>query len=331
MTVWLLMIVLLFAALAFLVLPLYRQSRRLSPLLAGCIVFVVASSAALYNHIGQPGVVSGPASTPDINAMVSSLAERLQDNPDDVNGWRMLGRSYQTLKQYDQSMAAYEKAIELEGGQNSQTLVALALVVVEAEGGEMSGRSAGLLENALAIDANNPNALFYSGLAAASRGDTEVAADRWEILMSLNAPPEIRDLLQEKINEWRGIDVAPARQLAEQTGAVVRVGVSVSNDAKTTLPAEATVYVIARDPSQPSPPIAVARRRLSELPTVVELGDRDSMVPGRSLSAFSTFELIARVSVSGQPVAQSGDWFGSLIFKVGRDDAVELTVDQQVQ
>lgn len=331
MTVWLLMIVLLLAALAFLVLPLYRESGRLSPLLGGCIVFVVASSAALYHHIGHPGVPSGPASTPDINAMVTSLDERLQDNPDDINGWQMLGRSYQTLKQYDKAIAAYEKAIELESGQNSQTLVALALVVVEAEDGEISGRAAGLLENALAIDANNPNALFYGGMAAASRGDTDVAADRWEILMGLNAPPEIQELLQEKINEWRGVAGTPAAQSTERAGAVVRVGLSVSSEAQSTLPVEATVYIIARDPGQPSPPIAVARRRLSELPTVVELGDRDSMVPGRSLSAFPTFELIARVSVSGQPIAQSGDWFGSLIFEVGTNDAVNLTVDQQVQ
>ena len=324
------LVVLLIAALNFLILPLYRESRRLTPLLATCIVFVVAGSAILYLYIGNPGIPSGVAQTPDVGAMVGSLASRLEENPDDVKGWQMLGRSYQTLKQHDQAIAAYEKAIELEGGQNSQTLVALALALVENEGGTISGRATGLLENALAIDPNNPNALFYSGLAVASRGNTALAADRWEILMGLNAPPEIRELLQENINEWRGVATTPDAQAAEKSGAIVSVGVSLSDDAKAELPVDATVFVIARDPAQTSPPIAVTRRRLSELPVVVELGDRDSMIPGRLLSAFSTIELVARVSVAGQAMAQPGDWFGSMTIESGLSEPVQLVVDQKV-
>ena len=83
-------------------------------------------------------------------------------------------------------------------------------------------------------------------------------------------------------------------------------------------------------PAQPAPPIAVARRRLSELPASVELGDRESMIPGRSLSGFAEFELVARVSVSGQPTEQSGDWYGALIVKPAENDTIELSINQQV-
>jgi cytochrome c-type biogenesis protein CcmH len=96
------------------------------------------------------------------------------------------------------------------------------------------------------------------------------------------------------------------------------------------LPAEASVFVIARDPAQPSPPIAVARRQLSELPATVELGDSNSMIPGRNLSAFAEFEIIARISASGQPIAQSGDWFASAIVNPQQIDAATLKIDQQV-
>ena len=54
------------------------------------------------------------------------------------------------------------------------------------------------------------------------------------------------------------------------------------------------------------------------------------MIPGRSLSGFSEFELIARVSVSGQPTAQSGDWFGSRIVKPAESDAVTLSIERQI-
>jgi len=114
-------------------------------------------------------------------------------------------------------------------------------------------------------------------------------------------------------------------------GAVVSAEVSIADDALASLPAEASVFIIARDPAQPSPPIAVTRRLLSELPALVELGDSDAMIPGRTLSAFSRFEVVARVSVSGQPVAQSGDWYTSAIVTPAEASKVSLLIDQQVQ
>ena len=316
-------------ALFFGVWPVYRHSRRLTPLLAAIFAFIVVLSVSLYNYIGNPGVPSGAGTTPDTAAMVTSLAAKLEDNPDNVNGWKMLARSYKTLQQFDAAMNAYERAMEIEGGQNAQTLVELALVIVDRDGGAVSTQAEALLETALALDPNDPNSLFYSGMAAARRGDTDLAADRWEILLGLNAPPEIRDLVRQKISEWRGEPSQDVTKPVEQPGSVVLVSLSLSAAARAAISGDATVYIIARDPAQPGPPIAVARRRMSELPMVVELGDRDAMIPGRSLSGFAQFELLARISVSGNPVAESGDWFGALIFRSGDDKAIDLVIDQQ--
>lgn len=326
MTLWIILVLLSLAAMAFVVWPLYRPSGRLTLLLVGVIVFTVGLSSMLYYRIGSPEVPSGAGTMPDVDEMVILLAERLENKPNDLYGWTMLGRSYRTLQRFDESIAAYERAVELESGQNPDTLVALATVLTERQGGAVSGRAASLLKNALVIDPKNQNALFYSGYAAASRGDTALAAERWELLMGLNSAPEIQELLRKKIREWRG-GVSPS---GVSTEIVVAASISLSASALAVLPVEATVYVIARDLAQPLPPIAVARRQLSELPTLVQLGDRDSMVPGRSLSAFPQFELVARVSISGAPMAQSGDWFGSLIFDAGQDSTVELVIDQQV-
>jgi hypothetical protein len=70
---------------------------------------------------------------------------------------------------------------------------------------------------------------------------------------------------------------------------------------------------------------------LSELPTVVELGDGESMVAGRALSGFVEFELEARVSLSGQPGRQPGDWFGSVLVRPADSGSVSLSIDTQVQ
>jgi len=326
MTLWAILVFLSCAALAFAAWPLFRATGRFTLMLAGVIVFIAGSSAALYMNIGAPGIPSGAGSLPGANEMVASLEKRLESNPGDVNGWMMLGRSYQTLQQFDQAVLAFEKAFELENGQNAQTSVALALALMEQKGGEMPDRASSLFENALALQPDNANALFYAGGAAARRGDTALAADRWETLLGQNAPPEIRELLQKKIDEWRGVTARPI----EQAGTVVTLNVSLSENAMTKLTSDTTVFVIARDPSQPSPPIAVVRRRLSELPTSVELSDRDSMIPGRALSGFAELELIARVSISGAPVAQPGDWFGSMIVEINKGQTVDLIIDQAV-
>jgi len=323
---WVTFVVLLLAALGFVVWPLLRNTARSSALLTVAIVATVALSVGLYYRIGNPGVPSGAGTAPDIDEMVASLAIRLQQQPDDIKGWKMLGQSYQTMRRFEESIAAYEKAIQLEDGQNAETLVSLSLVLLDAQGGVISARATGLLENALALDANNPQALFYGGFAAANRGDTALAADRWEMLLGLNAPPEIRTLLQEKIDEWRGVKTAAV----DNFDVIVSAHVSLAVAARAALPPEATVFVIARDPHQPSPPIAVARRRLSELPLTVQLSDRESMVPGRLLSAFPQFELLVRVSISGAPIAKSGDWFGATLFDVGESHEVTLVVDQEV-
>lgn len=332
MTMWALMIVLSLLALAFVVWPLYRSSGRLTPVIAAVIVATVALSATMYHYIGDPNVPSGAGSTPPAEDMVVALAERLEEDPEDINGWLMLARSYQTMQQYDEAISAFEKAVELEKGQNAQTLVSLAIALMGQQDGELSERSASLFENALALEPNNANALFYGGGAAARRGNTTLAADRWEMLLSQNAPPEIQDLLQRKINEWRGLPPPSMPQEAPPVddGSIVSINLSVSEDAKSALPQGARVYVIARDPAQPSPPIAVVPLRLSDLPTVVSLGDQNSMVAGRLLSSFFEFEIVARVSRTGTPSAQSGDWSGSLLASPNDGHTIDLVIDQEI-
>jgi len=354
MTLWILLAVMSLVAVGFAVWPLYRHQRSLSPLIGAAVILVVALSSGLYYRQGSPDLPSGGAGAvaPGMDDAINALAERLAADPNNPEGWQMLGRSYMSLGNYSGAVEAFEKAVELESAQNPQALVSLGEALLASTGTEIDGRVASLFENALALDPNNSQALFYGGIGAFNRGDTNLAADRWERLMGLNPPAEIQGILQQRIAEWRG-EAPPAMQHPElpsaetaaataeavveeapgplSDGAVVRARISLSAEAVAALPAEATVFLIARDPAVPVPPIAAARRRLSELPGYVEIGDRESMVPGRELSNFAEFELIARVSLSGQPGAQPGDWFGSIIVVPAGGKDVELEIHEQVQ
>lgn len=341
MTFWIILVVLCLAAIAFVVWPLYRRTKRFTPLLATVIVLTAVVSAGLYQQIGSPGIPSGRGGQDahGVKEAIESLQARLANEPEDIGGWKMLGRSYMSIQNFGGAVTAFEKAMELESGRNAQTLVDLAMALLQRDQTDIVGRPASLLESALALDPNNPAALFYGGAGAANRGDTETAASRWEVLLGLNPPAEILPVLNQRIAEWRGRPVptvqpspesAQPPQSAAPDDAVVVARVSLSEAASAALQSDAFVFIIARDPAAPSPPIAVVRRRLSELPADIALGDGQSMVAGRELSGFDEFELVARVSLSGGPGATTGDWFGSLIVKPSEKESVSLTIDQQV-
>lgn len=122
----------------------------------------------------------------------------------------------------------------------------------------------------------------------------------------------------------------PIPAVANDRPSGVTVRVSLGEAAASAADANATVFVIARDPEQPSPPIAAVRRKVSELPDEVTIADADAMIPGRVPSAFARLEIVARVSMSGQPMAQSGDWFGSAILEMANADGIDITIDQSV-
>jgi cytochrome c-type biogenesis protein CcmH len=267
--------------------------------------------------------------------MMASLEQRLAEQPDDLDGWKMLGRSYLQLQKFPQAIAAFERAVELEASSNPDTLADLGEAVLSNDDTAITGRAGDLFEQAVAVGPANPKALFYGGIAASARGDRALAAERWEALLALSPPPEIRTILEQRVAAWRGVEPPRAgegeKPQAEVTQPVVAVDVSLGADAAREIGPDATVFIIARDPAQPSPPIAALRRKASELPLRVALGDVDAMMPGRLLSAYDTLEIVARASVSGEPLEQAGDWYGERTISTADTRAINIVIEQKVQ
>jgi cytochrome c-type biogenesis protein CcmH len=327
--IWLLFGLMLLAAALFVAWPLYRRERRLSASLVAGVGTVMVLSAGVYSFTGTP--VEPPA--PSVDAMMSSLEQRLAEQPDDLDGWKMLGRSAIHLEDWPKAVTAFERAVELESATNAQTLADLGEAMLNNDWNTITGRAGDLFENAIVISPTNHKALFYAGVAAVERGNLELGAERWEALLAQSPPPEVQAILRERIAVWRGEE--PAATPAVATGeAVIEVDLSLSADASEAVGPDATVYIIARDPAQPSPPVAAVRRKASELPLTVTLGDGDSMIPGRLLSSFRQLEIVARASISGEPLARAGDWYGQETIDPGAGgiaDAVRIHIEQRVQ
>jgi len=328
---WILFGVMLLLASTMLVWPLYRHQRRVSATSILIVAGIVGLSAGLYSYIGTPDTSTDSfAADSNIEAMVASLDARLQDNPRDLKGWKMLGRSYMQLGDLPKAIVAFEKAVSLEGSSNGETLVSLGEAEFSYDRTAISGRAGQLFESGLALDPNNPRALFFAGLTAAERGDTLLAADRWELLLALSPQPELQDILRQRVAAWRGEPVPEPQVSPTPAKGVVSIDISIGDVATMGIDPAAVVFVIARDPAQPSPPLAVTRRRAGDLPTVVAIGDSDAMVTGRVPSAYEQLEIIVRVSASGQPIAQPGDWFGQALVSPADAASIAIVVDQQV-
>ncbi len=323
--------IMLLLAAATVVWPVYLYQRRFSATIAAILVGIIGLSASLYSHIGTPDTATANlAADSTVDAMVASLDARLQDNPQDLNGWKMLGRSYMQLGNQPKAIAAFEKAVALEGSSNGETLVSLGEAVFTDDQTTIDGRAGRLFESGLALAPDNPRALFYAGLAAAQRGDTLVAADRWELLLASSPPPQLEDVLRQRVAEWRGEPIPESLSPSMPAAAVVAVDIAIGDSAAGAIEPAAVVFIIARDPGQPSPPLAVTRRRAGDLPAIVTIGDADAMVPGRLPSAYQQLEIIVRVSASGQPMAQPGDWFGQGMARLADGASIAIVIDQQV-
>jgi len=258
---WILVAVMLSAGVLFVAIPLYRAEQRLSVTSMLSIVTITAISAIVYSEIGTPNaseqlVSRSSDQMPELDNAITSLSARLQENPDDLRGWKMLGRSYIEIQNYQGAVFAFERAVELESAQNSDTLSNLAEALFYGDQRTMLGRAGDLFEQALAISPGHPKALFFGGMVAMQRGNTELAAQRWEALLATSPPPQIEAILREQVAALRGTDMA-LPDTAENS-VVVNVNIALGENAGAAEMPDLTVFIIARDPAQLHPSLRYA-------------------------------------------------------------------------
>jgi cytochrome c-type biogenesis protein CcmH len=290
-------------------------------------VLVVGSALLYLTWSNWPWHAPPAADSPE--RMVANLARSLERNPDNLDGWLMLGQSYIVLQEYPLAYRAYERADRLSGGRNADALTGEAEALAMNDPSELDTRAARLIEHALTLAPDSGKALFFGAALAARRGELPLAKQRFEKLLAMNPPETLRPVLEQQIT---AID----RQLAAGAGpaaAAVAPGSAPAVRVQITLAAALSgragafpLFVFVRDPAHPGPPLA-ARRLSSEFPQEVVLTPRDSMVPGRAFASGQSVEVVARIARSGNPVGASGDPFGTVSYQVGKDGLVGLVID----
>lgn len=163
-----------------------------------------------YMLIGNPKAIDPANTAPqkqmtaaDIDAMVAKLAARMESNPDDMNGWVMLGRSYKMLGRYDEAVAAYGKA-ETFIEQDPELLASYAETLAMASGKGLTGKARELIDKALKLDPKHAHTLFLAGAAAMEAGDAKNGIAYWEALLpQVEAGSELDQMLRKGIEEMK--------------------------------------------------------------------------------------------------------------------------------
>jgi cytochrome c-type biogenesis protein CcmH len=275
------------------------------------------------------------AVAPDVAAMIAKLEQHLRDDPNDLAGWLMLGRSYTALQRLDDAVGAYTHAHQVDA-KSAEAALGLGEAIAMRAGGEITPPASELFEEALSLTPNNPKALLYGGFAAATRGDRALARSRWQALKDLHPPAQIEQMLDARIAELgpvseSGTNALPAGTSASVEGsapAQVTVNIRIAPALKSRLKPEAPLFVFAREPGSQGPPLAAKRLTSAAVGTQVKLSAADSMMPGRVLVSGRRVAITARVSFSGQPTPAAGDLYGELNYDVGHDGALDLVIDR---
>jgi cytochrome c-type biogenesis protein CcmH len=126
---------------------------------------------------------STPRQLPDVDTMIERLAARLQAQPDDAEGWRMLGWSYFHVEQPIKAAEAYARAVALRP-QSAEFNSAYGEALVGAEGGIVTPKTLEAFRGALAIDAQDPRARYFVALSKLQASDKKAA---FEDLLGLQA------------------------------------------------------------------------------------------------------------------------------------------------
>jgi len=309
------------------------------PLIAVGLYWQIGSPQMVTGAIAQPtggghGVGEG-GEMPPVDQLADMLADKLEQNPDNPDGWYLLGRTYMSMQRFQDAAEAFERLYELVGDEPA-VLLALADAVAMTQEARISGRPAELAQRALELEPDNTTALWLSGKGAAESGDYLAAVGYWrkveaQVQDDPQTAAEIRSLIAQAQREG-GIpdEQMPPTVAAPEVaaGAAVKVTVALDGSLADKVSPEDTVYVFARALEGPGMPLAVESYRAGDLPVTVTLTDEMAMLPQARLSNFDRVQVGARVSKSGDAMQSSGDLVSeSVEVEVADPQDVALVID----
>ena len=257
----------------------------------------------------------------DFQQLTLAIRKRLQENPEDGQGWMYLGRIWMALSQTEEAYAALEKALHFSpDDENVRMTYARALMMSDDKTQLDNARR--LLASLIDGQPQNDNLVLMQAVVAGRLGDKQLLADSLARLEGkLPADSTIAMQLTERLASLNG------EQPAKATVTGFNLTVEISEELATNLPDNGFLFVFAQDANSDNRmPAAVLRLPLDNLPLTVTLTSENAMAPNYSLEQLSTARLIARISADQEAPAQPGDLEGTMEAAVENGKVIDQTI-----
>ena len=263
-----------------------------------------------------------------VDEMVGRVERRVLDNPNNADDWLMLANSYVALKRYPDAIRAYENLYRLQGN-NPSLLLRYADTLAIANSGIFVGKPAAMIKKALELDPENTMGLWLAGLVAYEEGEIKEAISYWQKVL-----PRLEEGSEEKKNIKKYIQFASENnnitleentlKSSNQNKYSLNLNINLSPEFNY-LDKNKTVFIYAKSKDiTDNMPIIVLRKKVADLPLIVQLDDSMSMIPSKKLSSYQSVRVIARVSKSGNAKTEKGDPIGII-------DSVSTTSTEEIK
>ena len=304
-------------------------------------------SIILYHNLGTPSAIdyvaqASPTDNPQLSMQdaIAQLEARLAQNPNDVDGQMLYARSQVSLKNYDKAVIAYRKSNELAPNE-ATILTELAEAIALANNSRsFLGEPEQLLAQAYALDPSNQKAMWLLGITFYEKKDFNRTNELWSTLYDSISDEGAKQQLAQQLVDVRaklGIDTAIDTQAAGLATELVQLNISLSGSLVKNIEGKnALLYVYAKAATGMPMPIAVIKRPLHNtqnntanlFPIQVSLSDNNNLQAARKLSSFDEVIVGARISFSGNAIAQTGDLQSTEIkVKISEKLQLELLID----
>jgi len=327
-------IVLALLALGWVLRPLWREKPWLG---GGMIALLVPTTALLYTLIGTPKALD-PAQlrAPDtLASAIVQLEAELKGNPDQIEGWRLLGRAYGAEGRTSEARDALAQAAKLSPDDPDLLVEAAQARAMAAEGRQFDPEGVAMLRHALSKQPMHQRARWFLGIAQRQAKQPAEAVKTWEPLLAVVTDATTAASLREQINAARsdaGMEPLAASGPTIASDAALTVEVALAPALAAKLPANATVFVLARQPGGPPMPVAVEKLAATGFPLRVTLDDADSPMPTQKLSQVGEVQVLARISATGNAIPQRGDYESlPVVTRPGSKERVALVIDRVVE
>ncbi len=321
--------------------PVAKQEK---PALWTAVLVAVAlplSAVGMYMWVGEPDALNPMAvqsndkvDPTQLLQMAESLAQKLNDKPDNLQGWVMLGRTYRTLEKFDASVQAYDRALKLSADDDLK-LERVEVLAMKSQG-NFEGEPWNVIRDILQRDPQNYGALLMAGSASYSHEKFADALKYWQqarkplaadnpdvpgldeaiasVQQKLGMPAQVAKGPSAQMNAAQTPAAAPSANTsgAASTGLTVSGQVAIAEALKGKVKPSDVVFIYATPANGERMPLAIFKTTVAQLPLAFTLDDSTAMTPERKLSGAGEVLVKVRVSKSGNAMPQSGDLAGTL-------------------